>query len=297
MRNKKAFFVVVSVLLIVIPSEHALSVTLEYSTTAEALAEVGWHDYFSYYSDGDHESKEATNARSYATAFYDEIQFMGEVGISASADASVEPNEINLSAGINGSYYFDIGWVLMDYFYQDANSAMNGWLQIDEFPDGAPCRLQVDISFPNSTWTGGALWQFYMESSLESFLAGRDSLGDYGALSGNIDAFAGEPVFVFLGIAGGGYADHTIETLGNGTLTINATLKAIPHPADFNTDGWINFVDFALLSLNWQRQGCDDPNTDFCQQADFNHSGIVDANDLKIFTQYWLLFYDPNRIQ
>ena len=117
MRNKKAFFVVVSVLLIVIPSEHALSVTLEYSTTAEALAEVGWHDYFSYYSDGDHESKEATNARSYATAFYDEIQFMGEVGISASADASVEPNEINLSAGINGSYYFDIGWVLLDYFY------------------------------------------------------------------------------------------------------------------------------------------------------------------------------------
>jgi len=297
MQNSKAFFGIVSFLLIIITFEPVHALTLEYSTTAEALAEVGWHDYFSYYSDGDHDSKEATNTRSYTTAFYDKIQFMGEVGMSALAEASVEPNEVILSTRINGSYYFDIGWVLMDYFYQDANSTVNGWLQINEFPVGAPCRLQVDISFPNTTWTGGSLWQFYMESSLEYFLAGRDALGDYGTLSGTIDAYAGEPVFVFLGIAGGGYADHTIETIGSGTLTINTALKAIPHRADFNADGWINFKDFALFSLNWHQRSCNDPNTNWCRQADLDHSGVVDANDLDLFTQYWLLFSDPNQIQ
>ena len=295
MRNKKAFLGLVSVFLIVFQSRPARSMTLEYSTTAEALAEVGWHDYFSYYSEGDHDSKIATNARSYATAFYDEILFMGEVGISALAEVSFEPNEVILSTRINGSYYFDIGWVLMDYFYQDANSTVNGWLQINEFPDGAPCRVQVDISFPNDNWTGGSVWQFYMESSQESFLAGRDADGDYGSLPGTINTFAGEPVFVFLGIAGGGYADHVIETLGSGMLTINATMTVIPHPADFNADGWVNFIDFALFSLNWQ-QMCDS-NTGPCQESDFDRNGIVDANDLEIFTQYWLLFSDPNQVQ
>jgi hypothetical protein len=296
MRNKKTFYGLVSVLLIVFQSGPVCSMTLEYSTTAEALVEVGYYELFGLTVDGDRDSYNGANARAFASADYlDEVQFMGEVEISALADASFEPNEVILSTRINGSYYLDIGWIFAEYFYQDANSTVSGWLQVDEFHEGAPCRLQVDISFPNTTWTGGSAWKFYMESSQESFLAGRDSPGDYGSLSGTINTFAGEPVFVFLSVAGDGYASHAVESLGSGTFKINATLKAIPHPADFNADGWINFVDFALFSLNWQ-QSCDF-NTDSCQQADFNRSGIVDTNDFEIFTRYWLLFSDPNQVQ
>ena len=207
-----------------------------------------------------------------------------------------DKNEINLLNRINGSYEFDIGWDLMEYFYQDANSTIEGWLKVDEFPIGAPCLLQVDISFPNDNWTGGSLWEFYMESSLDSLFGSSDTLGDYDSLSGTIHAFAGEPIYAFLGIAGRGYADHNIgDFLGFGTFSVNAALKVIPHPLDFNADGWINFMDFALFSLNWN-QSCES-NTGPCRESDFDRSGIVDVNDLKIFTQYWLLSSDPNHIQ
>jgi len=241
MQNSKTLNVAASVLLSIVISQTVFALTFDYLSTAEALAEVGWYDYFGLVADSDHNTKEANNARSYATAYYDEIQFMGHVGISALADASVEPNEVILSAEVAGSYEFDIGWELMEYFYQDANGTVEGWLRIDEFPAGAPCRLQIDISFPNETWNGLWAWQLYIESSSEYFVAGRDELGDYGQRTGTIDAYAGEEIYVFLAIAGGGYADHYTEILGYGKLTINATLKAIkkvmtkaydPTPAD-----------------------------------------------------------------
>lgn len=298
MQSNKSFFVAIFVLLISVLSEPVCALILDYYCTAEALAEVGWYDYLGYCVDADYDSNEATNAQSYATAYYDKIQYMGNVGISALAKASIEPNEVILSTRVAGSYEFDVGWVLMEYFYQDANSTVEGLLQINEFPIGAPCRLRVNISFPDDTWTGLRAWQLYIESSSDYFLAGRDELGDYGFLSGTIDACAGEQIYVFLGIAGVGYADHEIgDALGYGTFTINAALTAAPHLADLSCDGWINFEDFALFSSHWHQQGCENLSTNWCQQADLDHSGKVDANDLDLFTQYWLLFPDPNQIQ
>jgi hypothetical protein len=222
---------------------------------------------------------------------------MGNVGISALASASIEPNEVILATRVAGSYKFDVGWELMDYFYQDANSTIEGWVQITEFPIGAPCRLRIDISFPEATWTGLWAWQVYIESSLDYFIAGRDELGDYGSLSSTMDAYAGEQIYAFLGIAGRGYADHEIgDALGYGTLTIKAALTAIRHLADLNSDGRIDFHDFALLSSQWRRQGCKDANTSWCRWADLDESGEVDANDLDLFTRYWLFPPDPNQI-
>jgi hypothetical protein len=241
MQSSKAFIVVVSILLLSVLPQPVRALTFDYLTTAEALAEVGWYDYFGLVAAYDYDTKEAANARSYATAYYDEIQFMGNVGISALADASVEPNEVILSAEVTGSYEFDIGWELMEYFYQDANGTVEGWLRIGEFPAGAPCRLKIDISFPNDTWNGPWAWQLYIESSSDYFVAGRDELGDYGGRSGTIDAYAGEEIYVFLGFAAAGYADHDFEALGDGKFTINATLTATkkvmtkaynPTPAD-----------------------------------------------------------------
>ena len=106
-------------------------------------------------------------------------------------------------------------------------------------PVGVRCRLQINISFPNETWNGLLLWQLYIESSSDYFVASRDELGYYGGRSGTIDAFVGEEIYVFLGFAGGGYADHYTEALESGKLTINASLTAIPHMADLTTDGRI----------------------------------------------------------
>ena len=297
MQSSKLFIVVVSVLLLSVLSQPVCALTFDYLTTANALAEVGWYDYLGLVAAYDYQTKDANNARSYATAYYDEIQFMGNVGISALADAAVESNEVILSAEVAGSYEFDIGWELMEYFYQDANGTVAGWLRIGEFPAGAPCRLKIDISFPNETWNGLWAWQLYIESSSDNFVAGRDELGDYGERSGTIDAYAGEEIYVFLGIAGGGYADHYTEALGHGKLTINTTLTAIPHMADLTTDGWIDFKDFAVFSSHWLQQDCEDPDTNWCGLADLDHSGMVDANDLDLFTQYWLSFPDPNQVQ
>jgi len=106
-------------------------------------------------------------------------------------------------------------------------------------------------------------------------------------------------VHFFLGHAGSGYAqtDLAFRRLGGGSLKITAELRPAPHPVDLNFDGWVNLEDFALFSSQWLRQGCEDPNTDWCQQADLDHSGIVDINDLNLFTHYWLLLPDPNQIQ
>ena len=296
MQRCKTVLSVVFALILSGPTQSFCALTANYGTTAHALAEVGWHDYYGYYWDSDIDSAQETNNQSYASAYYDRIQYMGDVGISALASASIEPNEVILATRVAGSYKFDVGWDLMDYFYQDANSTIEGWVQITEFPIGAPCRLRIDISFPEATWTGLWAWQVYIESSLDYFLAGRDELGDYGLLSGTIDAYAGEQIYVFSGIAGRGYADHEVgDALGYGTLTINAALAGIPHLADLNSDGRVDFRDFALLSSQWWRQGCEDANKSWCRGADLNQSGEVDASDLDLFTRYWLLPPDPNQ--
>ncbi len=226
MQSSKASIVVVSILLLSVLSQPVCGLTFDYLTTANALAEVGWYDYLGLVAAYDDDTKEANNARSFATAFFDEIQYMGNVGISALAEVSVEPNEVVLSAEVTGSYEFDIGWELMEYFYQDANGTVEGLLRIAEFPTGAPCSLQIDISFPNETWNSIWFWQLYIESSSDYFVAGRDEFGDFGGRSGTLDAYAGEEIYVFLGFAAAGYADHDIEDLGDGKFTINSTLTA-----------------------------------------------------------------------
>ena len=230
MRSSKLFIVLVSILLMSVLPQPVRALTFDYYTIANAMAQVGWYDsYFGLVVAYDFQTKDANNARSYAPAYFDdEMVLWGDhVAISALADASVEPNGVVLSAEVTGSYEFDIGWELMEYFQQDANGTVEGLLRIDEFPSGTPCSLQIDISFPNDTWNGfGWIWQLYIESSSDYFNAGRDVLGDFGPRSGTLDAYAGEQIYVFLGFAAAGYAEHDFDALGEGKFTINATLTA-----------------------------------------------------------------------
>jgi hypothetical protein len=244
MRSNKAFILLVPVLLLSVPSQSARALTFDYYTIANAWAQVVWYDsYFGLVTAYDFQTKDADNARSYAPAYFDDenVLWGDHVAISALAEASVEPNELVLTAEVTGSYEFDIGWELMEYFQQDANGTIEGLPRIDEFPAGTPCSLQIDISFPNETWNAQWLWHLYIESSSGYFHAGRDDLGDFGARSGTIEVYAGEEIYVLLSFVAHGYADHYTEALGDGKLTINATLTATrkfmteaynPTPAD-----------------------------------------------------------------
>jgi hypothetical protein len=192
MRSTKALVVLESIMLLSVLPQPVGALTFDYYTIANAMAQVGWYDsYFGLVAAYDFQTKEANNARSYAPAYFDDdmILWGDHVAISALADASVEPNEVVLSAEVTGSYEFDIGWELMEYFQQDANGTVEGLLRINDFPAGTPCSLQIDISFPNETWKATWAWHLYIESFSDYFVAGRDKeLGDYGARSGIVDA-------------------------------------------------------------------------------------------------------------
>ncbi len=266
------------------------ALTFEYNTTAEALAEVGWHDYYGYYSDDDYDINESTNNQSYASAYWDKVQYAGEIGISTLASVSVDPNELILSTTFNGSYRFEAGSDLLDYFLQSSYCDIEGTLQTTEFPIGTPCALKVKVSFPKATWTSDYMWQLYMASSSDLFTCGRDIDGDYSSLFGFLTAYAGEQIYIYLGHTSLGYADHQIgDNLGYGTLTINVTLTVSQHIADLNSDGCVNFYDFAMLCSQWLKKDCDEPLSDQCIKADLNQNGKVDINDLDLFTKYWLL--------
>lgn len=55
---------------------------------------------------------------------------------------------------------------------------------------------------------------------------------------------------------------------------------------DIDCDGNVDFNDFALLTLNWDGYGCQEPN--WCDGSDINHSTAVDSIDLDIFARNWL---------
>ncbi len=55
---------------------------------------------------------------------------------------------------------------------------------------------------------------------------------------------------------------------------------------DFNTDTRVDFADFAILGSYWQQTDCNDPN--WCEGTDLDINGSIDANDLRLFVDYWL---------
>jgi len=53
--------------------------------------------------------------------------------------------------------------------------------------------------------------------------------------------------------------------------------------ADFDGSGWVDFADFAIFAIDWQKtSGFSDPNTDI------NSDSIVDYKDLYTFADEWL---------
>jgi hypothetical protein len=54
---------------------------------------------------------------------------------------------------------------------------------------------------------------------------------------------------------------------------------------DFNTDWLVDFQDFSILAGYWHDTNCAGPD---CESVDLDDSGVVDSNDLILFTEFWL---------
>ncbi len=80
------------------------------------------------------------------------------------------------------------------------------------------------------------------------------------------------------------WVDDTNELLPYG-LIHHLRFDHVP-TRDFNTDWQVNFQDFSVLSGYWLDTNCVDVND--CGGADLDFSGVVDANDLYLFADYWL---------
>jgi len=56
--------------------------------------------------------------------------------------------------------------------------------------------------------------------------------------------------------------------------------------SDFDTDGDVDFYDYATFASCWMSADCHYP--DWCEGIDLNYDGVVDFNDFVIFAQNWL---------
>jgi hypothetical protein len=77
------------------------------------------------------------------------------------------------------------------------------------------------------------------------------------------------------------------------TMDADYTLTAVygpilysPMDVDFNNDGIPNFNDFGYFSILWRDTLCTSP--EWCGGRDLDLDGIVDIDDLMIFTSLWL---------
>jgi hypothetical protein len=58
-----------------------------------------------------------------------------------------------------------------------------------------------------------------------------------------------------------------------------------PEEGNINNDCHVDMLDYAILALHWLND-CNSP--DWCEGADIDNDGIVDANDLSKITNNWL---------
>jgi hypothetical protein len=275
------------------------AMTVDYSTSAKALAEAGWYDawFGDVVADPVEDSDKATGARSYADAYWDEIKYAGKLGINIAASAKVEPNLIVLTTDLSGSFRSEAGTPLLTYFYQEAQGTVDAIVCVDEFPPGTPCSLRYDVSWPQDTWTGEYYWRFEVTSYVERVECGYDANGPYGSRNDQITVYAGEPVHIFLVTVGAGLNEIGAgNTLGVGRIQLDVRLTVTRQITDLKTDGFVNFKDVAVFARQWRRS---DPNSAEAAPyaaADFNGSGNVDIDDLKYFAYYWLLTPRPDLV-
>ncbi len=79
---------------------------------------------------------------------------------------------------------------------------------------------------------------------------------------------------------------------GQRTLVQTLALNHVPS-RDYDGDGLVNLIDFAVLASQWQATSDTDPNTSLFSDLNANHS--IDINDITSFCDYWLVRTDASQ--
>ncbi|MHC4640222.1 MAG: hypothetical protein ACYS32_01160 [Planctomycetota bacterium] len=130
-----------------------------------------------------------------------------------------------------------------------------------------------------TAWRDSSIWGFDLYTFLP-FYTLINNIFDDSTVPGNwfvIDYYANEA-----GECNVGFYDYDISWTEPNYLVIFSNVPT----RDLNSDGVVDFHDFALFSSQWSDYDCDDP--DWCSGADIDRDGVVDHNDLGLFIEYWL---------
>ncbi len=116
-----------------------------------------------------------------------------------------------------------------------------------------------------------------------------ESLADGSSQSANA-ALIGQTVYIFAKISN--YLEVpagsvTVQESGVAQQLDLHNGSVIYPKADLNTDGIVNFIDFARIGQFWDRKDCGTAN-DWCDGADITHSTAVDLLDVSELADTWL---------
>jgi len=116
-----------------------------------------------------------------------------------------------------------------------------------------------------------------------------ESLADGSSQSANA-ALIGQTVYIFAKISNYLEVPAGSVTVQESGVAQQLDLQngSIIYPnGDLNTDGIVNFIDFARIGQFWDRKDCGTAN-DWCDGADITHSTAVDFSDVSELADSWL---------
>jgi hypothetical protein len=84
--------------------------------------------------------------------------------------------------------------------------------------------------------------------------------------------------------------DPNTSDISNNVFTIFECQN--PIDGDLNSDCYVNYPDYNIISKNWMRSDCTETN-EWCDGSDTYQDGVVDIQDLMLFVEHWLMCGNP----
>lgn len=118
------------------------------------------------------------------------------------------------------------------------------------------------------SWTESGINGFDLYTGSTGIKAGDWFIVDYNAIN--------------VGSCNVGFYDHRVDW---DTPVYNLVFSHV-RTRDFNSDTIVDFRDYAILASHWRETGCNAPK--WCDGADLDTNGTINANDLMLFCEFWL---------
>lgn len=80
--------------------------------------------------------------------------------------------------------------------------------------------------------------------------------------------------------------DRDVDFIDFAIFSLYWQKRNAPVPGDLNDNKKVDFMDFAVLAAHWQEEGCSEP--EWCYGSDLDRSSVVDLGDLSVLAEHWL---------